>query len=374
LARDVTGTQPTTRVPVADPSRAASALREELSGIFDRFLASGRYILGPEHTAFEDELAGFLGVRHCVGVASGTDALELALLAVGCRGGDAILTAANCGAYTTGAARRAGLRVLFADVDPETLSLSASTVEEALVPDVRAVVVTHLYGLLADLEEIVALCGDRGVAVVEDCAQAAGARRNGRRAGAFGDAAAFSFYPTKNLAALGDGGAVTTDSDDVADSVRRLRQYGWDQKYRVSVPGGRNSRLDELQAAVLRIRLGRLDEWNRRRRRIVQRYAAALASGAGRFVARDGEDYVAHLAVVVAEDRAGIRARLEAAGVGTDVHYPIADHHQPAWSKDYVDVRLPVTEHAVEHVLTVPCFPELTEEEVARVCEVLHGL
>jgi dTDP-3-amino-2,3,6-trideoxy-4-keto-D-glucose/dTDP-3-amino-3,4,6-trideoxy-alpha-D-glucose/dTDP-2,6-dideoxy-D-kanosamine transaminase len=374
LAHDVTETQPTTRVPVADPSRAASALREELSGVFDRFLASGRYVLGPEHAAFETEFAGFLGVRRCVGVASGTDALELALLAVGCRGGDAILTAANCGAYTTGAARRAGLFVRFADVDAATLGLSPSTVEEGLIPEVRAVVVTHLYGLLADVEGIVALCRDRGVAVVEDCAQAAGARRNGRRAGAFGDAAAFSFYPTKNLAALGDGGAVTTDSDDVAERVRLLRQYGWDQKYRVSVLGGRNSRLDELQAAVLRIRLGRLDEWNARRRLIVQRYAAALASGAGRFVARDGEDYVAHLAVVAAQDRESIRASLEAAGVGTDVHYPIADHRQPAWSEDYADVRLPVTEHAVEHVLTVPCFPELTEEEVARVCEVLRGL
>jgi aminotransferase EvaB len=342
--------------------------------VFDRFLASGRYILGPEHMAFESELAAFLGVGHCVGVACGTDALELALIAVGCGRGDAILTAANCGAYTTGTARRAGFRVRFADVDPVTLGLSRSTVEQALSDDVRAVVVTHLYGLLADVEGIVAFCGDRGIAVVEDCAQAAGARRNGRRAGAFGDAAAFSFYPTKNLAALGDGGAVTTDSDDVADRVRRLRQYGWDQKYRVSISGGQNSRLDELQAAVLRIRLGRLDEWNARRRLIVQRYAATLASGAGRFVARDGEDYVAHLAVVVAEDREGIRARLEAAGVGTDVHYPIADHRQPAWSEDYADVRLPVTEHAVEHVLTVPCFPELTEEEVARVCEVLRDL
>jgi dTDP-4-amino-4,6-dideoxygalactose transaminase len=252
--------------------------------------------------------------------------------------------------------------------------LSASTVEETLDSEVRAVVVTHLYGLLADVEGILALCRDRGIAVVEDCAQAAGARGNGRRAGAIGDAAAFSFYPTKNLAALGDGGAVTTDSDDVAERVLQLRQYGWDQKYRVSVSGGRNSRLDELQAAVLRMRLGRLDEWNARRRVIVHEYAAVLAPGVGRLVAGGGEDYVAHLAVVVAEDRERLRVTLDAAGVGTDVHYPIADHRQPAWSEDYADVHLPVTEHAVEHVLTVPCFPELTDEEVARVCEVLRDL
>jgi aminotransferase EvaB len=364
----------TTRVPVADPSRAAFALREELSLTFERFLSAGRYVLGPEHAAFEDEFAGFLGVRHCVGVASGTDALELAFLAVGCRQGDAILTAANCGGYTTTAARLAALRVHFADVDPTTLGLSRSAVEQALSSDVRAVVVTHLYGLLADVEEIVALCRDRGIAVIEDCAQAAGARRDGRRAGSFGDVATFSFYPTKNLAALGDGGAVTTDDDNAAERVRLLRQYGWDRKYNVSVTGGRNSRLDELQAAMLRVRLGQLDAGNARRRRIVARYGNALAVDAGRFVASAGEDYVAHLAVVVFEDRERGRARFEEAGVGTDVHYPVADHQQPAWREEYDDVRLPVTEHAVMHVLTLPCFPELTEEETERVCEVLRGL
>jgi dTDP-3-amino-2,3,6-trideoxy-4-keto-D-glucose/dTDP-3-amino-3,4,6-trideoxy-alpha-D-glucose/dTDP-2,6-dideoxy-D-kanosamine transaminase len=363
-----------TNVPVADPARAAAALRAELSDGFDRFLASGRYVLGPEHDAFEREFARFIGVRNCVGVASGTDALELALRAVWCREGDAIVTAANCGGYTTSAARRMGLRVRFADVDPDTLCLSRSTVETTLAEDVRAVVVTHLYGLLADVEGIVAACRDRGIAAIEDCAQAAGARRDGRRAGTFGDAAAFSFYPTKNLAALGDGGAVVTNSDDVAERVRRLRQYGWDRKYEVSLSGGQNSRLDELQAAVLRIRLHRLDEWNARRRAIVRRYVAALARDIGRFVAGEGEEYVAHLAVAVVEDRERVRSALEAAGVGTDVHYPIADHHQPAWRDGYDDLRLPVTEHAVRHVLTVPCFPELSEAEIERVCEVLRGL
>jgi aminotransferase EvaB len=349
-------------------------LRGELGAGFDRFLESGRYVLGPEHAAFESELADYVGVSHCVGVASGTDALELALIAVGCRPGDSILNAANCGGYTTAAARRAELVVHFADVDPATLCLSRGTVEAALTPEVRAVVVTHLYGVLADIEEIAALCRDRGVALVEDCAQAAGARRDGRRAGAFGDAAAFSFYPTKNLAALGDGGAVTGDRDHVAETVRSLRQYGWERKYDVVLSGGRNSRLDELQAAVLRIRLTHLDEGNQRRRAIVSRYADALPLHAGRFAARTGEDYVAHLAVVVTEDRERVRAALEAAGIGTAVHYPIADHRQAAWAEEYEGVHLPVTEHAVEHVLTLPCFPELTEDEVGRVCEVLRGL
>lgn len=363
-----------TRIPVADPGRAVVAARDVLDAAFDRFLVGGHYVFGPEHAAFESEFAAFLGARHCVGVASGTDALELALRGLGCRAGDEVVVAANCGGYATSAARNAGLTVRFADVDPQTLNLSRPTVEPTLGPLVKAVVVTHLYGLLADVEGVAALCREHGIALLEDCAQAAGARRSGRRAGTFGDAATFSFYPTKNLAALGDGGLVSTDRDDVAERVRLLRQYGWEQKYRVSLDGGRNSRLDELQAAVLRVRLGRLDELNDRRREIVMRYAGALGLDAGRFVARDGEDFVAHLAVLVAEDRDRARAALEAAGVGSDVHYPVADHQQRAWIDDYAEVRLPVTEHAVEHVLTVPCFPELTEDEVERVCEALRAL
>jgi aminotransferase EvaB len=225
---------------------------------------------------------------------------------------------------------RSSSRVRFADVDATTLGLSSSTVERMLDADVRAVVVTHLYGLPADAEGIVALCRERQIAVVEDCAQAPGARRDGRGAGAFGDAAAFSFYPTRNLAAFGDGGAVATGRDDVAERVRLLRQYGWDSKYHVTIDGGRTSRLDELQAALLKIRLPRLDEWNVQRRRIVARCASALSAHAGRFVASDREDYVAHLAVAIFENRDRARARFDDAGIGTDVHYPIADHEQPS--------------------------------------------
>jgi dTDP-3-amino-2,3,6-trideoxy-4-keto-D-glucose/dTDP-3-amino-3,4,6-trideoxy-alpha-D-glucose/dTDP-2,6-dideoxy-D-kanosamine transaminase len=362
-----------TRVPINDLSRGALGLRAELSAAFERFLESGRYVHGPEHAALESEFAAYLGVRHCIGVASGTDALQLALLAVGCEPGDEILTTANSGGYTAAAARRIACRPSFADVDPATLSLSVSTVEPALTAATRAVVVTHLYGLVGDVESIAALCRERGIAVVEDCAQSAGARRNGRRAGGSGDVSAFSFYPTKNLAALGDGGAVVTASEEIADRVRRLRQYGWDRKYDVTLSGGWNSRLDEFQAAVLRIRLPHLDAWNARRREIVRRYAEVLAPEAGRFVAHDGEDYVAHLAVVLAEHRERLRASLDRAGIGTDVHYPTADHRQPAWAGQYAGLSLPVTEYAVEHVLTLPCFPELTDEEVERVCEVLSG-
>jgi len=361
-------------VPVADPRRSVETQRGELGDAVARVLSGGRYVLGPEHDAFEAELAAYLGARHCLGVASGTDALELALLAVGCRPGDEILTSANAGFYSSAAALSAGLLVRYADVDEATLGLSAATAEAALTTATRAVVVTHLYGLMADVEQLVTLCHDRGVAVVEDCAQAAGARRGERSAGTFGDAGAFSFYPTKNLAALGDGGAVVTDRDDVAGAVRRLRQYGWEAKYRVAAPHGRNSRLDELQAAILRVRLPRLDGWNERRRTIASRYREALQDEAGRLVCGGDVDYVAHLAVALVEDRDGMRVRLEEAGIGTDVHYPVPDHRQEVWAGALADVRLPVSERACEHVVTLPCFPELADNEVDRVCEALHEL
>ena len=232
-------------------------------------------------------------------------------------------------------------------------------------------VATHLYGLMCDVEVIAAAVSRTRDQLIEDCAQAAGARRGGGRAGSFGDAAALSFYPTKNLAAIGDGGAVATNDPEVDERVCTLRQYGWRQKYHAELAGGWNSRLDELQAAVLRVGLARLEERNERRREIVGRYAAALPAHAGRFVSSDGEDFVGHLAVILAEDRERLAAALKAAGIGTDVHYPIADYDQPAWR---TGVRLPVTDHAVAHVLTVPCFPELTEDEIQRVCEALGEL
>ena len=358
-------------IPVANPGRAVATDRIELEAAISRVLDSGWFVHGKEHAAFEEELASLLGVAHCAGVASGTDALELVLAAVGCGPGDEVVTAANAGGYSTAAARKLGCTVRYADVDATTLGLTAVTVEQALTGATRAVVATHLYGLMCDVEGIVELCRRRGIAVVEDCAQAAGARRDGQSAGSFGHAAALSFYPTKNLAAIGDGGAVVTGDAGIDERVRALRQYGWSQKFRAEVAGGWNSRLDELQAAVIRLGLPRLHARNERRREIVSRYAEALPGHAGRFVRSDGEDFVAHLAVIVAEDREWLAAELDEGGVGTDVHYPIADYDQPAWR---ADTHLPVTDHAVAHVLTIPCFPDLTDEEVAVVCGVLSEL
>ncbi len=361
-------------IPVNDLSRDTPARRRAATDALLRVAGSGWYVQGPERERFEDAFREYLGAGHCIGVANGTDAIELALRGLGCSAGDAVLTAANAGGYTTTAALRAGLVPRYADVDRATLCLSADTVEAALTPEIRAVVVTHLYGLMADVEAIVALCHARSIPVVEDCAQATGASRAGRFAGTIADAGTFSFYPTKNLGAMGDAGAVVTNADEPAARLRRLSQYGWESKYHAVLRGGVNSRMDELQAAVLHARLPGLDAANGRRREIVARYASALPAGSGRLVGGDGgEDFVGHLAVVVTARRDELRDRLEGAGIATDVHYPVPDHRQPFWDGAQDDVSLPVTDEVLDQLLTLPCFPELSAAEVDRVCEVLRA-
>jgi len=356
-----------------DLLRGFNSHRGELLAALVRVAQSGWYVQGPEHEAFQKEFAEFIGVDHCVGVASGTDALELAILAVGQGRDGTVLTAANAGGYTTTAARRAGRDVTYADVDPTHLCLSPGSVEPVL-EGVAICVVTHLYGRMAPIEQIVELCHDRGVAVIEDCAQSVGAQRGGRKAGSFGDAATFSFYPTKNLGALGDGGAVGTSDPELAASLLRLRQYGWTSKYSIGVDGGRNSRLDEMQAAVLRTRLPHLPEWSERRRQIINCYAVAAQGTPLTILPVGVEDHVGHLAVGLTPFRDEVAAKLAAAGVRTDVHYPIPDHLQPAFAGELADVSLPVTEETAGQLITLPCFAELTDAEVEQVCDALRSL
>ncbi|MFO1305811.1 MAG: DegT/DnrJ/EryC1/StrS family aminotransferase [Burkholderiales bacterium] len=342
-----------------DPAQSAALAEAAL-----RVLGSKRYVLGDEVAAFERELAAWCGARACIGVGNGTDALELALRACGVQRGDRVAMAANAGYYAATAARAIGAVPAYVDVGSD-LVMTRETLG-ATLGSARAVVVTHLYGRMADVEAIVGAAREAGVPVVEDCAQAHGAARGGRMAGTIGDAGCFSFYPTKNLGALGDGGAVVTSDEAVAQRVRALRQYGWDQKYRVAHAGGGNSRLDELQAAFLRAKLPRLAQANAARVAIAQRYREGLA---GLPVAlpqwRDGE-YVAHLFVIRCRDREALRASLARAGIGTDIHYPIADHEQPV--EDAVSrPSLPVTEAACRDVLTLPCFPGLRTDECDRV-------
>lgn len=362
----------TDRIPFNDLGRTPVAVLKEIEAAIARVVASGWYVLGPEHDAFESEFAAYLGVNKAVLLGNGTDALELGLAALGVTAGDRVVTIANAGAYSTIAIRLLRAVPVYAEVDPVSLLMSPATFSaalDALDEAPKVVVVTHLYGAVAEVAEIVAIARARGIAVLEDCAQSLGASVGGRKAGTFGDIASTSFYPTKNLGALGDGGAVFTDDPELAESVRRMRQYGWSSKYHISDDHGRNSRLDELQAAILRVKLPLLDGWNKRRRDIHSRYEAASPL----LVNHASESFIAHLAVIQVDDRDGARARLSAAGVATDVHYPVPDHLQDFPTLRPALVSLPVTERASARVLSIPVFPELTDGEVDRIADALAG-
>lgn len=332
-----------------------------------RVLASQWFVLGPEVVAFEQEFASYCGVEQCVALANGTDALELALRALNVQAGDRVLLAANAGFYGSKAVRLIGAVPHYVDVDADSLTLSAASLQASLAVRPKAIIVTHLYGQLADIENIVNIAKRASVPVIEDCAQAHGARRNGKTAGGFGDIGCYSFYPTKNLGALGDGGAVVTRDSALAARLKKLRQYGWGEKYHVELAGGRNSRLDEIQAAILRQKLGHLDRWNEERRVIARAYNAAFARLPLRCPISVGEDFVAHLYVIRVEDRAAFQAFLKEREIATAVHYPIPDHHQFAYPSKADAPALPITEQACQHVVSLPCFPGLKDAEVERV-------
>jgi len=322
---------------------------------------SGWFVLGPRVREFEKDFAEFVGAGDCIGVGNGTDAIELALRATGVAPGSEVVTVANAGGYASAAIRSIGATPVYVDVDPETLLVSPEAVRGTLGEATAAIVVTHLYGRVAPVDQIVGIAGDRAVPVIEDCAQAHGATVGGAHVGTVGTLGCFSFYPTKNLGALGDAGAIVGDDQDLMGHVRRLRQYGWSQKYHRTEPGGRNSRLDELQAAVLSALLPNLDEWNRRRCEIGLAYRDGISHPDIRHVPiRDGD--VVHLAVVETGRRQSLEAHLGGLGIATDVHYPAPDH---AGS----ETRLPVTETACESVLTLPCFPEMIDAEIEMVIE-----
>jgi dTDP-3-amino-2,3,6-trideoxy-4-keto-D-glucose/dTDP-3-amino-3,4,6-trideoxy-alpha-D-glucose/dTDP-2,6-dideoxy-D-kanosamine transaminase len=363
----------TRRVPLNDLVRQNRRIHDELAASARRVIERGWYVLGSEGAEFETAFAAYCGVPYAIGVANGTDGIELALRAVGVTEGHGVATVANAGFYASTSIHAIGARPLYVDVVPETHSMSVSSLQRELALNtVRAVIATHLYGRLADVETIAAICEPLGIPVIEDCAQAHGARRNGRAAGSFGTIGCFSFYPTKNLGALGDGGMVTTSDVRIAESLRSLRQYGWDKKYQVSRVGGRNSRLDELQAALLLAKLPHLDRWNEDRRAIARKYSERIRHPRIKCPRDFGTDNVAHLFVVRCEDRDGLRRHLEARGIGTDVHYPIPDHRQPAYATS-ITGELPETERLAGEIVTIPCFAEMEEEEVSQVIDAVNS-
>jgi dTDP-4-amino-4,6-dideoxygalactose transaminase len=369
-------------IPQANPGAGYRALKGEIDAAVARALSSGWYILGNELRAFETEFAAWLGVPAVIGCGNGTDAIALALRGLGIGSGATVVTVSHTAVATVAAIEMAGATPLLIDIDPVHYTMDPDALSAVLetpppgLPPIRAVVAVHLYGQPADLDRIVPLCRQHGVALIEDCAQAHGARLHGRRVGTFGDVATFSFYPTKNLGALGDGGAVAMADPDLAARIAALRQYGWHKHY-ISDEIGVNSRLDELQAAILRVKLRHLDGDNARRVAIAREYTGAL-SGSTLLAPRPRPDaeHVYHLYVTRSPDRDRLQAKLRDASVGTGIHYPVPVHLQPAYAG-----RVAVapsgckeTEAAAGEVLSLPVYPELTDAEVATVCAALREL
>ena len=359
---------------INDLSARIRAYENPIKVATNRVIDSGWLVLGPEVKNFEQSFADYLGSVHCISLANGTDAIELALRAFGVVQGDSVATVANAGMYTTTAMLAIGAQPFFLDVDLTTRNATLSEVERALAAGVKAVVVTHLYGLAApEIGQIAQRCAQQGVALLEDCAQAHGASIDGRRVGTFGDAASFSFYPTKNLGALGDGGAVVTANGAIAEKVARLRQYGWTAKYRVELGGARNSRLDEMQAAILAVFLPDLDAANARRRDIAAQYSTHIAHPDVLLPAPAGPEYVAHLYVVRSARRDALRAHLREMDIAADVHYPIPDYRQPVFGHRFGSFSLANTERLSGEILTLPCYPEMTDAQVGQVVAAVNA-
>jgi dTDP-4-amino-4,6-dideoxygalactose transaminase len=361
-------------IPFLDLKGPYLELRGEIDAAMARVAGSGWYIGGPEVAAFEEAFAAYCEARHCVGVGNGLDALHLALRAMGVGPGDEVIVAANTFIATLLAVSMVGATPKPVEPDPATHNLDPARIEAAITPRTRAIMPTHLYGQPADLDPILEIAERHGLLVLEDAAQAHGARYKGRRLGAHGHAVAWSFYPGKNLGAFGDGGAVTTDDPAIAERVRMLGNYGSERKY-VNEVQGVNSRLDPLQAAILSVKLAHLDEWNARRREIAARYLDRLA-GTGLTLPHvpNWAEPAWHLFVVQAADRDALSTALAGEGVQTLVHYPIPPHRQEAYAElDLDEGSFPIAERLAGEVLSLPIGPHLSMEQAERVASVIRG-
>jgi aminotransferase EvaB len=346
----------------------------QISQVIDSVLLSGWIILGPKVKQFETEFANYIGTKHCITLANGTDAIELGLKALGISKGFKVATVANAGMYTTTAVLAIDALPLFMDVNLSTKNTSLLEVKKAVANGANAVVITHLYGLAcAEIEQIAQYCKANNVPLLEDCAQAHGAKINGKTVGSFGDVASFSFYPTKNLGALGDGGAIVSNDLKIADTVRQLRQYGWTTKYHVDLAGARNSRLDEIQAALLSLFLPNLDANNEKRRQIAKAYKLGINNSNLVLPNLGNEDDVVHLYIVSSKYRDSLKEHLKSLDIASDVHYPIPDHKQKILKNLFKDHELPITEQLANEILTLPCYPEMTREQVEMVIEGINS-
>lgn len=360
-------------IPLLDLKQQQASLGTALKEAIERVLASTAYVNGPAVAEFEEAFAAYCGTRHAIGCANGTDALEIALVALGIGRGDRVVTVSHTFVATVEAIVNVGAEPVLVDVDPATLLMDPKALDRVLgeTERVRAVIPVHLYGGMVAMDHVLGIARKRGLAVIEDSAQAHGARYQGQRAGSFGDLATFSFFPGKNLGALGDAGAIVTSDDELHRRAAAFRDHGRTEKY-LHQRMGRNSRLDSLQAAVLTTKLGFLDRWNEGRRAVAERYHATLPAAVGRVAVTDGCEHVYHQYVIRHPKREALRDALKEAGVASGIHYPVPVHRQPAWrDQGLPQLSLPHTELACEEVLSLPVFPELTEAQQSHIVEAL---
>ncbi len=362
------------QVPFADLTASYESQKKEIDRAIQHVLASGYYILGEEVRHFEEEFAAACRCSHAVGVASGTDALLLALKAYDIGPGDEVVTVSFTAVATVAAIELSGARPVFVDIDPHTYTLDPSQLSRTISANTKAIIPVHLYGCPANMELILACARAHNLIVIEDCAQAHGVKSNDRPVGSLGHAAAFSFYPTKNLGAVGDGGAVVCQDDLIAERLRELRQYGWRRRY-VSEEVGYNSRLDELQAAILRVKLKNLARNNAARRQAAAVYNRRLKNTPLQLPGENlNTDHVYHLYVVQAPDREALTAYLAQRGIASAIHYPVPVHLQPAyWRYGYKRGSLPVSERLADSVLSLPIYPQISEAQLTAVAEVVQN-
>jgi dTDP-4-amino-4,6-dideoxygalactose transaminase len=338
--------------------------KNEIDAAITKVLTLGWYVLGEEVKGFESDFASYIGVQHGIGVGSGTEALHIALCACGIGPGDEVITVSHTAVATVAAIELCGAQPVLVDIDSTSLTMDPAKLAAAVTSRTRAIIPVHLYGHAADMEAILAIAREHGLRVIEDCAQSHGALYQGRRVGSFGDLACFSFYPTKNLGAIGDGGMVVTNDDALAAEATLLREYGWAERY-ISHKKGWNTRLDELQAAVLRVKLPTLDADNAKRRAHAAAYGAGLAASRLLLpVSRTSAYHVYHLYVVRTPRRNELQAFLKERGISTLIHYPVPVHLQPAYRNLPGSACLPETETAAAEVLSLPMYPELAEDEL----------
>lgn len=362
-------------IPLFDTREQLELLRPEIEARMKAVLDSGRFILGPEVAGFEEEFARYLGVEQVIGVANGTDALTIGLRALGVGPGDDVVVPSFTFYASAEAIVQVGARPVFCDIDPETFCVTAATVEQAITPATRALLPVHLFGVPAPMGELRSLAAERRIVILEDAAQATGARLNGSRVGALGDAAAFSFFPSKNLFCLGDGGAIATNDDQVANRARKLRQRGSADNKKTFEEVGYNSRLDELQAAILRVVLTQLDEWNARRRALAGDYADALLGELVSLPTTVPEAEPAyHLFVVRSDRRTRLLEALESAGIESRPLYERPIHHQPAMDRYAAGVDLPGTDQAARTSLALPMGPTRGPDTARSVVQALRAV